>query len=191
MNFLILLFNLIEHRITLEVLKILKPKHIDSLFYGLAVGDLAVFEENFEKWKLKNMDVVKPNNQKQTSDISLTTTTSKNCITNNKICSVMTILKDTHNGRAILKYYDENNILHEDQRQLLIKTIASYVDVKGITCSVSDTSQMESEICSIFPTEELVSIAFSTFCFFLFLRFNYRNTTTTEKEEKYTTKYII
>ncbi|KNC24709.1 hypothetical protein FF38_10978 [Lucilia cuprina] len=39
------------HHITIKLLKILKPKHIDMLFYGLPIGDMLTFEDEFEKWK--------------------------------------------------------------------------------------------------------------------------------------------
>ncbi|XP_037825985.1 uncharacterized protein LOC119613979 [Lucilia sericata] len=111
-----------EHRITTKVLKILKPDHIRTLFQGLAVGDQALFESNLESWR---------------KDACGTLTTSpQNVIAKQAICSVLTMLQNTKNGRSILQYYEENKILHEEQRQLLIKTIAAYIESKDMTYSI-------------------------------------------------------
>ncbi|KAI8115639.1 hypothetical protein CVS40_12277, partial [Lucilia cuprina] len=48
--------HFIDHHITIKVLKILKPKHIDMLFYGLPIGDMVTFEDEFEKWKKTHID---------------------------------------------------------------------------------------------------------------------------------------
>lgn len=151
-------FLLTEHRITTSVLKILKAKHIDILFQGLPVGDLAVFENHFENWMVQNVPILTPTVPEIISNAPTSTQKSESVSTKEPVCSVMTILKETHNGKAILKYYEEKRVLRDEQRQLLIKTIASYVEARGISCSVSDCSEMEKEICYIFPTEELVNM---------------------------------
>lgn len=71
--------------------------------------------------------------------------------------SVKEILSNTFNGKEILKFYAKHNILHEEQRNLLITTVAKYIEAKGLSCSISDCSDMEKQICAIFPSEQIVS----------------------------------
>ena len=54
--------------------------------------------------------------------------------------------------------FGKKNSLYEEQRNLLINTICKYVEAKGVEFSLSECSAIEKEICSIFPSEQLVSI---------------------------------
>lgn len=123
------------------------------LFYGLPIGDMATFEFKYEKWKTPQSEKLSES-ENQISPMQ------------NQTISVMNILQDTENGKLILKYYENNKILHEEHRALLIDTISKYVESKGFKASVSQCIDMEKEICSIFPSEELVSV---TFIFIIFL----------------------
>lgn len=114
------------------------------LFYGLPIGDMATFEFKYEKWKTPQSEKLSES-ENQISPMQ------------NQTISVMNILQDTENGKLILKYYENNKILHEEHRALLIDTISKYVESKGFKSSVSQCIDMEKEICSIFPSEELVS----------------------------------
>ncbi|XP_073812255.1 uncharacterized protein [Musca autumnalis] len=63
------------------------------------------------------------------------------------------MLLDSQNGTLLLKHYSKNKSLNEEQRNLLINTIAKYVDCKGFACSLSDCYEMERQICVLFPME--------------------------------------
>ncbi|XP_046804288.1 uncharacterized protein LOC111677594 isoform X2 [Lucilia cuprina] len=134
--------HFIDHHITIKVLKILKPKHIDMLFYGLPIGDMVTFEDEFEKWKKTHID-------------ESTNLEKPRCFNQQQFVSVNTILQDTENGKQILKYYEKNKILHEGHRNLLIDTISKYIEAKGYKLSISQCADLEKEICKIFPSEEL------------------------------------
>ncbi|XP_046805893.1 uncharacterized protein LOC124419663 [Lucilia cuprina] len=67
----------------------------------------------------------------------------------------MSILKDTNVGEKIIKNYEENQIFSEEVRVLLLNTIAKYIDVKGYRCTLTDCSNIEQQICKVFPTEQL------------------------------------
>ncbi|XP_065366938.1 uncharacterized protein LOC135959794 [Calliphora vicina] len=52
----------IEQRITLNMLTILKPKHIDKLFENLPIGDQALFEYQLQLWQQNRVFPFKSNN---------------------------------------------------------------------------------------------------------------------------------
>ncbi|KAI8122557.1 hypothetical protein CVS40_6689 [Lucilia cuprina] len=131
-----------DERITIEVLKILSPIHIAKLFSDLPVGDQAIFETNLKKW-MQSLE---------TSDVDLSTSTN---VTQKIICSVKEILKTTYNGQEIYAFYKKNGKLYDEQRNLLISTITKYIESHGIDCSLSECTELEKEICSLFPTEEM------------------------------------
>lgn len=70
--------------------------------------------------------------------------------------SVADILENTLSGKLILKYYTKNNVLHDDQRNLLITTISKYLFESEVKCSISNCFDLEKEICSLFPSEKMV-----------------------------------
>lgn len=146
MNLHSIIIFLTEQNITLDVLKILKPNHIEKLTLNYTIGHQAIFETNLEKWR----------NQQQL-DGHNSFPNLKPSETNHHVISVKEILSNTYNGKEILNFYGKNNILHEEQRSLLISTITKYIEAKGIDCSISDCSQIENDICLIFPTEQIVS----------------------------------
>lgn len=129
-----------EQKITPDVLHILKPHHLKNLLADFTIGDQAIFEEHLDGWKNKRNVTQQPNFQKQRV---------------NSI-SVLEILNKTYNGKEILNFYAKNNVFHEEQRNILINTITKYIEANGIQCSISDCADIEAEICSIFPTEQLV-----------------------------------
>ncbi|XP_037820789.1 uncharacterized protein LOC119609869 isoform X1 [Lucilia sericata] len=131
-----------DERITIEVLKILSPIPIAKLFSDLPVGDQAIFETNLKKW-MQSLE---------TSDVDLSTSTN---VTQKIICSVKEILKTTYNGQEIYAFYKKNGKLYDEQRNLLISTITKYIESHGIDCSLSECTELEKEICSLFPTEEM------------------------------------
>lgn len=123
------------------------------------MGEQAIFEHKLKNWKQKcnvehefTLAVTKPDHGNFSTPLTLENTIN----TKNQIPSLMTILKDTQTGIQILKFYDEKKILHEEQRVLLISTIAKYWELNGHNCSITDCSDIEQQICKIFPTEQLV-----------------------------------
>lgn len=148
---------ILDHHITVDVLNILTPKHVEILFCGLPVGDMTIFENELIIWRSYDNDM-----NYKTPDILRPTTVCDDVqsFVKSPICSVKDMLTDTQNGRLILKYYSEHNILHEQQRNLLINTIAKYIELKGYVCTLSDCSEIENQICTLFPTESKVRTIF-------------------------------
>ncbi|XP_065354405.1 uncharacterized protein LOC135948881 [Calliphora vicina] len=132
-----------DEKITKEVLKILTPIHIAKLFSDLPVGDQAIFENKLKNWK-KSFEA-------DITDIDLLASPKP---TRNNI-SVREVLNTTHNGKEILAFYNNNGTLYDEQRNLLITTITKYVEGNDIDCSLSDCTELEKEICTIFPSEEI------------------------------------
>ncbi|XP_037809229.1 uncharacterized protein LOC119601998, partial [Lucilia sericata] len=130
---------------TIDVLKILKAHHISKLFNDLSVGDQAKFENCLEKWKETSTPFFKRDEIQLSSDSSQ----------KSSFVSVKEILSNTFNGKEILKFYSKNDILHEEQRNLLISTVAKYIEANGIPYTISDCADIENQICNIFPSEQL------------------------------------
>ncbi|XP_075149370.1 uncharacterized protein LOC142223367 [Haematobia irritans] len=124
----------------------LETHHINKLFSTLSVGDQAIFEFNLKRWKLEQR--THPDDDSFKTEVL---PKGQHIL----LPSVMDILNDTANGKMLLKYYNDNNVLHEEQRTLLIATLANYIDDKGIFCKITDCSELEKQICVIFPTENI------------------------------------
>lgn len=122
---------------------------------------MAIFEHNLIMWRTP------PHNEKiydPTTILQPTTSGDAQNFVKAPICSVKDMLSDTHNGRLILQYYAEHNILNEQQRNLLITTIAKYIELRGYICTLSDCSEIENQICSLFPTESKVKYKNISIC---------------------------
>ncbi|KNC23851.1 hypothetical protein FF38_05618 [Lucilia cuprina] len=135
-----------NHRITIDVLPILKPHHISKLFNNSHIADEAKFELHLDKYK--------ENVNKQEYQMTGNGDKRKYTPIRNNF-SVSDILDNTQSGKLILKYYSKHNTLHDEQRTLLITTISKYLLESGIECSVSSCAGLEKEVCSIFPTEKI------------------------------------
>lgn len=122
----------------------LQNNHIEKLLNDFPIGDLVKFQHNIEQWKKLKV----PNESK--------THEQEKCTIKGTQISVMEILENTYNGKEILDFYRKNDTLYEEQRNLLINTIGKYIEAKGVEFSLSACSVMEKEICSIFPSEQLV-----------------------------------
>ena len=146
----------------MEALKLLNSQHISKLFSNLPIGDYAKFEHKLEEWRknLENFDCSYNVPSFGHSELQI----------GKKTISVMEILTSTHSGKEILNYYAKNNYLQEEQRTLLINTIAKYIDLNGIHYSLSDCAEMEKDICNIFETENLVRFQKLRFVGFRFLK---------------------
>ncbi|XP_037812660.1 uncharacterized protein LOC119604245 [Lucilia sericata] len=134
-----------EENITINTLKILQPHHIKKIFSTLRTGDQAHFEFELQNWK-KNFGYER--------DFNMETNNAKAGI-KRSLLSVSDILSSTKSGTEILKYYDKHQILQEEHRTLLISTITQYLDLNGCEVSLSECAELEKQICTIFPTEEL------------------------------------
>lgn len=156
-TFYLIIINLIffsDENITIETLKILKPHHIQKIFSTLRTGDEAKFEFELEKWK-KSFEGPVQNNTETFHPINTN---------RNSQFSVLEILSNTKSGKEILKFYEKHEILQEEHRTLLINTVTKYLDLNGFDCSLSDCAALEKQICTVFPSEELVN----TFCTYIF-----------------------
>ena len=125
------------------------------------MGEQAIFENNLKRWK---------NEAKPIADTSFKSLRSiENLPINTKIPSLTSILKDTESGKQILKFYEENKVLHEQHRVLLINILAKYLDLKGYNCTITDCSNIEFQICSLFATYWYVN------CFYFYTFSNFKN----------------
>lgn len=135
----------------------LEKDHIRRLFFNQPIADEAIFEYNLKIYQ-NSLD----KNSNVESNVEIENPCRCKVLPNKELFkgetfSVGDILEDTYSGKSILRYYNQHNALHEDQRTLLITSICNYLQEKEIECSVSKCSDMEKEICTIFPTEKLVS----------------------------------
>lgn len=107
------------------------------------------------------------------------------------LLSVSDILSSTKSGTEILKYYEKNQILQEEHRTLLISTITQYLDLNGCEVSLSNCAELEKQICTIFPTEELVIISIHKITKHLLIIIIFSPFIQTEKGEKYIINWRI
>lgn len=167
---------IIEECISMEVLEILNENHINKLFRNLPVGHQALFEHKLKEWKSANIPTFNQNNSRNVK----------------KFPSLLTILQDSPTGKQIMEYYDSKQCFHEEQRVLLINTIAKYLDVKGYDITITDCLDIEKQICTVFPSEQLVRVR----SLHILVNFsqnilpNFRFITQVEREASYTTKSI-
>lgn len=68
------------------------------------------------------------------------------------------VLNETSKGLKLCAFYDENKCFQEEQRIMLIDTIARYFDDKNINLTLSLSYKLEDEIIDRFPSEKKVSI---------------------------------
>lgn len=122
-NYFFIIFVLTAQNIDFEVLKMLRPHHISKLFLDLTTGEQARFEYHLENWKSHF-------NTNEFSPVSNNSSTPQNKST--KAPTVMEILSNTSTGKDILKFYDNNKSLYEEQRNLLISTITKYIESQGV-----------------------------------------------------------
>lgn len=125
------------------------------MFLSLRIGDQAHFEFNLKNWKKRiGCDEVVTQAELKVLDDSPKTAIKRS------FPSVCNILSSTKTGNDIIQFYEKNNVLQEEHRTVLLNTITKYLEVNGYDCSLSECADIEKQICKIFPTEELVIIAF-------------------------------
>lgn len=125
------------------------------MFLSLRIGDQAHFEFHLKNWKKRiGCDEVETQPELRVLDDSPKTAIRR------PFPSVCNILSSTKTGNDIIQFYEKNNVLQEEHRAVLLNTITKYLEVNGYDCSLSECADIEKQICKIFPTEELVIIAF-------------------------------
>lgn len=70
--------------------------------------------------------------------------------------SLITILKDTEKGKLILEAFKKVSCLKQNQRLILINTIAKYFEAHNINLSLANSYKLEKEIVELFPSEKMV-----------------------------------
>ncbi|KRT85464.1 hypothetical protein AMK59_1584, partial [Oryctes borbonicus] len=119
----------IKQKIFINVLKVIKQRHIDKLFKNYEMGIQILFEHNLETWR-KSLDIVdvaptislasschidsdsssSRHSYEQPANSSVSTTSSTLC----------NILNETRRGVMLCEYYSKNNKFLEEHRSLLI-----------------------------------------------------------------------
>ncbi|XP_075167741.1 uncharacterized protein LOC142239880 [Haematobia irritans] len=146
-----------ENKINLEILKILQQHHIQRIFDGRPIGEHALFEHKLEQWKSslnknRNLSYYTQNYE------DVDTVAQPMHLNKQQVFTVHDILNNTKSGSMIFKYYAEHRILHDEQRYLLINTIANFLQEKGIEYNVQQCAALEDEICTIFASEKKVNL---------------------------------
>lgn len=148
---------MLDNHITINILKILTPRHIDTLFRHMPVGELALFEIRLKEWKeTDNISVKSPKLLSLNNDSCGNTP----AFVKEPICSVSEILSSSQNGKLLLAYYMEHKEFKEEQRNLLVETITKYVEARGHNCTFAEYTEIGKQIGKIFPTESVVSYKF-------------------------------
>ncbi|XP_075158212.1 uncharacterized protein LOC142231488 [Haematobia irritans] len=137
--------------IDINVLKILEQRHIDKIYKitNMTIGQQAMLEYNLKVWKASGTTFDKPPEE------SLKPSSLENKQLKSQGISVDEILANTSNGKELLKYYSRYSYFNEEQRSLLINTIVKYIESSEITCGLSECTEIENQICSVFPSEQI------------------------------------
>lgn len=66
------------------------------------------------------------------------------------------ILNETKKGFQLVEYYNEHKEFKEEQRVVLINTVAQYFEERDLNLPLAITHRLEREIVDRFPSEKLV-----------------------------------
>lgn len=154
----------------------IKYHHIDKLLKKFDLGTQILFEHNLEEWRafigmpmIKN-DVCVPGSSSPTlSATSEVITSSSNRFTPYPLSrpsspnttpsiTLSKILTESPKGVMLNEYYKKFSCFEDEQRTLLISTIAQFFQEKNEDMSLSTSYRLEREIAETYPTEKLVNI---------------------------------
>ncbi|KRT85245.1 hypothetical protein AMK59_64, partial [Oryctes borbonicus] len=150
-------------KIFINVLKVIKQRHIDKLFKNYEMGIQILFEHNLETWR-KSLDIVDVaptislasschiDSDSSSSRHSYEQPANPSVSTSSTLCN---ILNETRRGVMLCEYYSKNNKFLEEHRSLLINIIAEYFIEKQHHLSLPESLRLEKEIVERFPTEKL------------------------------------
>ncbi|XP_075157406.1 uncharacterized protein LOC142230653 [Haematobia irritans] len=168
-NVLHLLPTLKDENITIDVLQIINRKHLEELTRRFKLGDKIVFEFNINKWREETgkpihdeyyLDVANISTSSRKSSCS-SITFSQEPLTerfdSNTGVKLSTILNHNKTGKRILETYKKYEHINEDQRNLIITTIASYFHANELHMSLQESYNLEKQIIEMFPNEKLHS----------------------------------
>lgn len=171
----------LPENVYVDVLKVIKPHHIERLLKGFDMGTQILFENNLDEWRqsqqdtriYNDSDVLRSHLLSQHLPSSRSSTRpntpmsgelvfapSQNNCTNEagtSNISLYEILNTTPRGIILVEYYTNFNNFGEDQRNTLINLIASFFEERDLPLSVSTSNRLEREILLRFPTEKLAS----------------------------------
>lgn len=178
-NNLYYLFCIVEQKISVDILKIIKLHHIERLLRGFDLGTQIIFEHKLEEWRElikcpldtfclpdsrkrdfinKSPTSISPTDSLNTTPTSVRFMPYDRSSTNENSCTIMlsTILSNSSRGKGLVDYYNKFSSFHEDQRSVLIFLIAQYYEEKGVKMSLTASYQLEQQILERFPSEKLV-----------------------------------
>lgn len=172
-----------EQKMSVEILKIMKPDHIQKVLKDFDWGTIIKFENSFENWR---SSIGKPLNvqttftsvlhsgsnppspscsySQQPSPSGLSTSTiidyEERCNTPDNPTasqiSLANILNESPKGYLLVEGYKFKNKFNTEQRNMMIHVIAQYFDDKKLPLTLSTSQQLEREIVQRFPSEKLV-----------------------------------
>lgn len=164
---------ILGERITIEVLKILKYEHVKELIQNLKMGDRAIFEYHFENWRNEleiplNISGIFRNIRSYSPDSSIKRSSCRSSPrpypirdnfspepADNKYITLAEILRENRKASIIAEFYDSNNKLDDEHRNLLISSIANHFESNNTHKSLQTSYRLEKEILEMFPNEKL------------------------------------
>lgn len=170
----------------------MKRHHIQSALKTIPIGTQIMFEHNLEVWRqniglplesptenyvnylssppVSPLYAFSPRQSTASNELRFSpySRTSSPDLTSNEtpLVSLQKILCDTEKGKMILEAYKKVSVLKQEQRYLLINTIAKYFEDHHTQLTLSLSYKLEKEIIELFPGEKIV-IYYYIFDYFL------------------------
>ncbi|XP_055914007.1 uncharacterized protein LOC129947469 [Eupeodes corollae] len=160
---------LTSEKINIEILKIIKRRHINMLFKTQKIGDLVVFEQSLAEWRSslslfvdeeESESLHERGNQKPLSIASCNSspTTSKGIESpdpSDVFISLSDIMNENVKSKIITDYYERYSKLQDEHRSMLISMICNYFQENYYHMSLGTSYRLENEILKRFSGEKL------------------------------------
>ncbi|KAF5290676.1 hypothetical protein FQR65_LT01966 [Abscondita terminalis] len=162
--------HLVCEKVFVNVLKVMKRRHIDKLLCDFEIGTQILFEHHLEHWRASLGIPLTDGENFNTSNVSVLPPTTSNIVTNQSrfvpyvrpttpddgdIISLSNVLSSNAKGVMLATYYDMNKKFQDEQRTSLVNLISQHFEEKGVSMSLNTSYRLENEILERFPTEKL------------------------------------
>lgn len=163
----------------MNILKIIKRHHIEKLLKTFDMATQITFEHNLEIWRHSIGLPLKDYHSNYACYAMNPPSPTPNCATSTSVCSssstpcsrpttteegneitLANVLNETAKGVMLVDYYKKFQKFRNEQRTMLIQTVAQYFEEKGVQMSLSTSYRLEREILERFPAEKLVRIEY-------------------------------
>lgn len=168
-------------KVFVNVLKVMKRKHIGKLLENIHLGTQILFEHHLEEWRnsleIPFNDTLQDFNLLNFSKGPLSPVPSSSSSISNQsryvpytrpstpdegvLINLSTILNENTKGKMLALYYDTNKRFLDEHRTMLVNLISQHFEEKGIPMTLATSYRLEKEITERFQNEKLVGFTFT------------------------------